>query len=93
MNGVDVIRAWKDEAYRASLTDSQRSTLPENPAGLVEVNAPELEGSVGGNAVLPGLAAGLGPLTYRPCPTQIRCPRRTRPCVGTYRPCPSLQCR
>lgn len=30
---VDVIRAWKDKAYRASLTAEELASLPENPAG------------------------------------------------------------
>ncbi len=30
----DIVRAWKDEAYRLSLSDEQRNMLPANPAGL-----------------------------------------------------------
>jgi mersacidin/lichenicidin family type 2 lantibiotic len=30
-NNVDVIRAWKDAAYRATLTEEQLKSLPENP--------------------------------------------------------------
>src|SRR5262245_61245930 len=77
MNGVDIVRAWKDEAYRTSLTDAQRSTLPESPVGLVEVNAPELEGWAGANSVLAALGSGAGTRTYRPCPTitPMRCTR------------------
>jgi len=32
---IDVIRAWKDEAYRMSLSETERSGLPENPAGTL----------------------------------------------------------
>jgi len=80
MNEVDIVRAWKDEAYRASLTYTQRGTLPENPAGLVELNDVDLEGLVGGNGVLADLGSGLGSRTYRPCP----------PSPSTYRPCPKV---
>ena len=73
MNEVDIVRAWKDEAYRASLTYTQRGTLPENPAGLVELNDVDLEGLVGGNGVLADLGSGLGSRTYRPCPPRA-CP-------------------
>ena len=75
MNEVDIVRAWKDEAYRVSLTDAQRGTLPENPAGLVELNDVDLEGLVGGNGVLAALGSGAGTRTYRPCPTitPMRC--------------------
>lgn len=30
---IDVIRAWKDPEYRASLTAEQIAGIPENPAG------------------------------------------------------------
>jgi len=48
MKKVDVIRAWKDEAYRASLTEEERAQLPANPAGVVEINDDYLRGVSGG---------------------------------------------
>ena len=33
MSKIDIIRAWKDEAYRQSLSEAERTRLPENPAG------------------------------------------------------------
>ena len=36
MSNDDIIRAWKDEDYRDSLSEEQRSQLPENPAGMLE---------------------------------------------------------
>ena len=39
---IDVIRAWKDESYRESLTPEQRAALPENPAGAIELTENEL---------------------------------------------------
>lgn len=33
MDREQIIRAWKDEEYRASLGES----VPENPAGLIEI--------------------------------------------------------
>ena len=41
MNRIDILRAWKDAKYRASLSASQREMLPENPAGAVELTAEE----------------------------------------------------
>jgi len=38
MSHVDIIRAWKDEDYRLSLSDAQRSQLPESPVGLIELS-------------------------------------------------------
>jgi mersacidin/lichenicidin family type 2 lantibiotic len=42
MNKIDLIRAWKDPIYRASLTDERRASLPQNPAGLTELNDDQL---------------------------------------------------
>ena len=52
MNNVDVVRAWKDEQYRMSLTTEQRAQLPQNPAGMVELTDSDLEGVAGGSAAL-----------------------------------------
>ena len=37
MSNLDIIRAWKDEEYRRSLTEEQRAQLPEHPSGAVEL--------------------------------------------------------
>lgn len=37
MSTVNLIRAWKDADYRASLSAAELAELPENPAGLVEL--------------------------------------------------------
>ena len=42
----DIVRAWKDEAYRQSLSDEQSNTLPANPAG--ELTGAELSSINGG---------------------------------------------
>jgi len=42
MSESDVIRAWKDEEYRAGLSEAQLAMLPQNPAGLVELTNPLL---------------------------------------------------
>ena len=38
MKKIDVIRAWRDEEYRDSLTEQELSSLPENPAGMATVD-------------------------------------------------------
>jgi mersacidin/lichenicidin family type 2 lantibiotic len=48
MTNLDVVRAWKDEEYRSSLSDEDRQNLPENPAGLVELSDEELGEANGG---------------------------------------------
>ena len=44
----DLVRAWKDESYRQSLSDEQLNQLPENPAGAVDLTDAELESIYGG---------------------------------------------
>jgi mersacidin/lichenicidin family type 2 lantibiotic len=34
---AEAVRAWKDEDYWMSLTEEERASLPENPAGDVQV--------------------------------------------------------
>jgi len=51
MSKQNIIRAWKDENYRRSLSEAERAALPENPAGRVdldELTAAELAGIDGG---------------------------------------------
>ncbi len=67
MADLDVVRAWKDEEYRMSLTPAQRAALPENPAGPVELTDADLTAS-----------GGTWEFTLRPrsfcfCPTKSIC--------------------
>ena len=43
MKTNEVVRAWKDEDYRDTLTAENRAELPQNPAGAIEFEQPELE--------------------------------------------------
>lgn len=56
MSRQDIIRAWKDEDYRASLSEAERNSLPKNPAGFIELTDDDLQ-----------LAAGAGPTSIRAC--------------------------
>jgi mersacidin/lichenicidin family type 2 lantibiotic len=42
MNKIDVIRAWKDPVYRATLSEDELSALPVHPAGLTELSDDQL---------------------------------------------------
>jgi mersacidin/lichenicidin family type 2 lantibiotic len=53
MSQVNVIRAWKDEEYRLSLTEAERAALPENPAGLLDLAESDLQQAEGGFIVRP----------------------------------------
>ena len=46
---VDVVRAWRDEEYRNSLTEEERASLPENPAGTAVVEDSVLHTLAGGS--------------------------------------------
>jgi mersacidin/lichenicidin family type 2 lantibiotic len=48
MKKIDVIRAWRDEEYRNSLTEQERASLPENPAGMATVDGSALRSVNGG---------------------------------------------
>jgi mersacidin/lichenicidin family type 2 lantibiotic len=48
MSNQDIIRAWKDEDYRLSLSEAERALLPEHPAGLIELAGAEIDGVDGG---------------------------------------------
>ena len=50
MSKLDIVRAWKDEEYCASLSETQRAALPQNPAGIIELTDAELTAANGGLA-------------------------------------------
>ena len=57
MSKQNIIRAWKDQAYRRSLSAAERAALPANPAGRVdldELTAAELAEIAGGYYGGPG---------------------------------------
>ena len=50
---LDIVRAWKDETYRRSLSQEQQAQLPANPAGELELSDAELQsvhGAHGGSS-------------------------------------------
>lgn len=42
MKKEQVIRAWRDPEYRASLSEAERTQLPAHPAALIELGDAEL---------------------------------------------------
>ncbi len=52
MTQQQVVKAWKNPEFRASLSEAQRNALPANPAGLVELNEKELMEVGGGTTLL-----------------------------------------
>ncbi len=60
MTSIDIVRAWKDEEYRASLSAAELAALPDNPVGMIELDDAALEAAAGGSSYVP---------TYNGCPT------------------------
>jgi mersacidin/lichenicidin family type 2 lantibiotic len=72
----DVIRAWKNAAYRASLSAEEQALLPASPAGELELSEADLEvvqGADGGQTILNSLATAAACLQsdLAPCVTII----------------------
>ena len=53
---LDIVRAWKDETYRQSLSEEQMNTLPANPAGELELADSSLRSVLGAGGAGPGVA-------------------------------------
>jgi mersacidin/lichenicidin family type 2 lantibiotic len=74
MNKELIIRAWKDPAFRASLSSEERAALPESPSGqpMTELDDSELRNVSGG--IPPETAAIICCPTMRPrCTAGRRC--------------------
>src|SRR5258708_115615 len=52
---LDIVRAWKDETYRQSLSDEQLSLLPSHPAGGLGDTDLEMVSGGGGESGWNGL--------------------------------------
>jgi mersacidin/lichenicidin family type 2 lantibiotic len=50
MSNEEIIRSWKDPAYRAGFSESQLRAFPANPAGVVELNERDLDDASGATA-------------------------------------------
>jgi len=51
MSRQDIVRAWKDEEYFNGLSESERSLLPQNPAGVIELKDQDLCQAEGGTTI------------------------------------------
>ncbi len=58
MTQDQVIRAWKDPAFRAGLSATELQALPANPAGMVELSESELT-EVSGGTTFPCLTISI----------------------------------
>jgi len=69
MSKLDIVRAWKDEEYFDRLSASERSLLPANPAGVVELTDQDLLQAEGGTTF--SLTLGCNSLVF--CPPTLGC--------------------
>ncbi|SRR6266849_7091469 len=53
----NIVRAWKDEAYRQGLSVEEQALLPTNPAGEIELTEAELD-AISGASGFPGYDSG-----------------------------------
>jgi mersacidin/lichenicidin family type 2 lantibiotic len=59
MSHIDVVRAWKSERYRMSLSDVELAGMPAHPAGLTDLTDEDLGDVAGGSATVTcGCTAG-----------------------------------
>ncbi len=58
MSNFDIVRAWKDQEYRHSLTEEQKNQLPENPAGMINLSDEQMTDISGGGTMAFALSFG-----------------------------------
>jgi mersacidin/lichenicidin family type 2 lantibiotic len=79
MSNQKIIRAWKDAAYRESLSEAERATLPPHPAGAIEISDVDL-GNIPGGVAPPETHDCSMVCSFSICPTDlctIICPTKT----------------
>jgi mersacidin/lichenicidin family type 2 lantibiotic len=52
MKPLDVIRAWKDAAYRESLSEEDLRAVGQNPAGMVDLTDEQLKQASGLSGII-----------------------------------------
>ncbi len=81
MRSEHIIRSWKDESYRQDLSEKDRNSLPNNPAGIIELTDAELIGAHGGSVITV--------CSFMPCETVITYwPSALTFCIPTWGFCP-----
>jgi mersacidin/lichenicidin family type 2 lantibiotic len=57
MSRIDIVRAWKNPAYRQHLPPEETALLPAHPSGLVELTDSELKQASGVLGAVPNTTA------------------------------------
>ena len=66
MKKTDIVRAWKDEEYRNSLSPAELASLPANPAGSIELSDSDL-GKISGGVLSLSLCTEVTARCDSPC--------------------------
>ena len=81
MSIQEIIRAWKDADFLASLTAAQRAALPAHPVGAMELEAAELSSVAGAKAHNSSIAR-CTPLQVCHSQEPLTCPSTTCTQIG-----------
>ena len=60
MSNKDIVKYWKDEEHRLNVSPEVRASLPENPAGLIELTDEALDDLVSGGVGEDNLTSSCG---------------------------------
>lgn len=88
MSHVNIVRAWKDEAYRESLSESERALVPTHPAGFIELSDDDLAQTAGGTDTH---TDSWQMLTYGCCNTAFPCTGGGTHNIATVGCCPQFE--
>jgi len=72
MSKKKIIRAWKDEKFRLSLSEAERAELPANPAGMIEITDTDVDGGFGAFAFRHPKSCTCRTTTCKPKPISVR---------------------
>ncbi|HKS26454.1 MAG TPA: mersacidin/lichenicidin family type 2 lantibiotic [Pyrinomonadaceae bacterium] len=73
MRKINIVRAWKDEDYRQSLSEAERAMVPQNPAGMIELDDRDLGAVAGGTVFMPEAAMSERLLSFGCCTIWDEC--------------------
>ncbi|MBW4577389.1 MAG: mersacidin/lichenicidin family type 2 lantibiotic [Aphanothece sp. CMT-3BRIN-NPC111] len=87
MSHENIIRAWKDAEFRNSLSAEELASLPENPAGVIELTDAEMKSVTGAAPPYTSPAACQGTTNYY-CTSFVCDPNHTTDLLCDYTSAP-----
>lgn len=74
MSPKNIIRAWKEQEFRNSLSAEQLTLLPDHPSGMLELTDAQLEIAAGGKNIPSSYRYGDCNSGIIACTLPINCP-------------------